>query len=249
MRQASTSSLASEQLGGAIRGAHERRRRDLEAEVGSATLVLSELLGRDVAGHGQAAGLGLQVLADGDHVDRGRGAVGEHRRDLSGRLAEADHETALDERPGEGGSVGARVARPGRRPPQELQRAFVVGLWPHLGVEARHRLEVVIEHVRTGGENDRERRLVAAQVGDQHLDGGRRQLRAHGFDGGGEMAGPAVGEVVAGDARDDDVAQAQAPGRLRDAARLVGVDGARAGRARRSAPHRSGSRGCRSRRG
>src|SRR5450756_139190 len=90
--------LARQQLTSAIRGAHERRRRNLEAQSGGATRVLTELLGRDVAGHGQAAALRLQVLADGDQVDRGGGAIGEYRGNLVGGLAEADHEAALDQR-------------------------------------------------------------------------------------------------------------------------------------------------------
>ena len=81
-----------------------------------------------------------------------------------------------------------------------------------------------------GGEHGAKRRLVTAQVGDEHLDGRAGQRRAHGRDGGRELRGAAVRQVVARHARDDHVPQTQAPCGDRQARRLAGVEGAEGGR-------------------
>ena len=115
--------VSSQQLAGAVRRAHERRRDDLQAESGAALLVGRELRGLDVARHRQADGVGLQVLADGHGVDAGGGAVGEHLLDLRRALAEPDHETALDQRPGAGGSFGEVALAPPGAPEIEAKAA------------------------------------------------------------------------------------------------------------------------------
>src|SRR5665647_1100445 len=88
----------------------------------------------------QAGAIGLQVLTDGHQVDAGHGAVGEHGGHFVAALAESDHEAALDQR-----ARRRSGARPGGGAAQQLQRAAVPGLRPHLLVQARHRLEVVVE--------------------------------------------------------------------------------------------------------
>ena len=119
-------------------------------------------------------------------------AVGEQGVDLVRRLAEADHEAGLDERARlrrrrPGADAARRVAQrpagarawtpppparaPSGRPREQLERALVARLRPHPRVQARDRLEVVVQHVGAGGEHGAQRRVVAAQVRDEHLDG------------------------------------------------------------------------------
>ena len=259
---------ALQQLAGAVGRAHEGRRDHGEPQRGAPALVALELLRRDVPGHRQAAGVRLQVLADGHGVHAGRGGVGEHVGDLRRRLAEAHHEAGLDERAGGRArpagaaaprgacspAIGPRRARPRGGAREQLERALVARLRPHLRVQARDGLEVVVQHVGAGGEDGAQRRFVAAQVRDEHLDGRRRRRGADGGDGRRELRRAAVRQVVARDAGDDDVPQAEAPGGLGDPARLVLVERADARvHARRPCPRppprRSGTPACTRRRG
>ncbi len=123
----------------------------------------------------------LQVLTDGQHVDAGGGAVGEQLLHLVGLLAQPHHDAGLDERAcGRGKRAGGRgkrtarlAQRPGRRTripaPPSCARAHraarsrscrerrVVGLWTHTRVKARHRLQVVADHVGPCGEHQVQR--------------------------------------------------------------------------------------------
>ena len=71
-----------------------------------------------------------------------------------------------------------------------------------------HGLDVVVQHVRVGVQ-DRSERVVAAQVGDQHLHLARGLRVVDRADTGGEHRRAAVVEVVAGYGRDDAVLQPQ----------------------------------------
>ena len=64
-------------------------------------------------------------------------------------------------------------------------------------------LDVVVQHVGPRREDRAQRALVAAAVRDEHLDLGVRPAGPDGLDGGGERAGAAVGQIVAGDGGDD----------------------------------------------
>ena len=88
-------------------------------------------------------------------------------------------------------------------------------------VQASHRLDVVVEHLRPLGEHDPERLLLdAEEVRRQHLDRGVRQLRLQRADGRREVTRALVGQVVAVDRRDDDVPELHLRGRVREAERL-----------------------------
>ncbi len=76
----------------------------------------------------------------------------------------------------------------------------VIGRRPRGTLESCHRLEVVVEHVGTRGEDRGERVGVAFAVGDEHLDARARRLRAHRGDGGREHGGATVVEIVTRDA-------------------------------------------------
>ena len=65
---------------------------------------------------------------------------------------------------------------------------------------------------------------VSAEVGCEHLEGGCRQPGAQCLEDRAKVGGAAVGQVVAIDAGDDDVAQAHVEGRLGDARGLVRIE-------------------------
>ena len=153
---------------GAIRGAHERPRHDAHAQALAQRHESGELVGRHVARHRQAAGGRAQVLPHGDQVGAGRGAVGQHAGDLVAALAQAEHEARLDERR----RAGARAPRRGA---QQGQRALIRSPRPHLAVEARHGLEVVVEHLGARREHGLQGAGPVAKVGYQHLDARLRQ--------------------------------------------------------------------------
>ena len=75
-------------------------------------------------------------------------------------------------------------------------------------LEPGHRLEVVVEDLGRGREDDVDRFGAAVEVGRQDLDR-RPGPRADGQDALAEVLGAAVGRVVAGHRRDHDVPQAQ----------------------------------------
>ena len=83
---------------------------------------------------------------------------------------------------------------------------------PRHAVEARHRLDVVIEHVGPRVEHDPQRRFVALEIGNQHFEPARRNARARLRDRPREMRRAEVRQVVAIDRGDDDVARARARG-------------------------------------
>ena len=156
-----------------------------------------------------------QVLADGDDVATDAGQVGEGAVDLCVRLAQADDQRRL----------GGEARRPG--PCQHGEAPGVRGRGPHRALEAGDRLEVVVQHVGPGVEHDTQRVGVALAVGDEHLHRGTGVDGTDGPDGGDELGGPAVGQVVTGHRRDHGVRQAHLGHRLGDPHRLTRVGGLR----------------------
>ena len=117
------------------------------------------------------------------------------------------------------------VVQPGGgRSCEHGQAAGVGGRGADGPLQAVDSLEVVVQHVGTGVEDDAEGRLVALAVGDEHLDGRARAAPADRRDRLGEGGRPAVGEVVAGHGRHDRVRQAHTLDRLGHATGLVGVE-------------------------
>ena len=110
-------------------------------------LVAGEILRRCVPGQGIVLGRGLQVLADGEDVAAGVQDVIHQCADLLLRLAKAHHKAGFGE---EGGVLLLAVA-------QHVQRPLVTGLGPHGGLELLHGLDVVVQHLRVGGDDDVDR--------------------------------------------------------------------------------------------
>ena len=78
-------------------------------------------------------------------------------------------------------------------PRQHLERAVVAGALAHRLLEPLDGLDVVVEDVGPGLHHGPQRRVLAVEVGDQHLDAHARALAAQRADGLGEDVRAAVG--------------------------------------------------------
>ena len=156
---------------------------------------------------------GLQVLADGDHLATRPGQIPQHLLHLLPGLSQSHHEPRLDHH------LAACLPGPG----QQLQGTAEVGLRANPPVKARHRLQVVIEHVRLFRQYRLQRRPLTGEVRYQQLD---RDSGIAGTDlvqAADEVAGTAVGQVVAGDRGDHHVADTQLADRFGHPPGFVGV--------------------------
>ena len=180
---------------------------------------LDELVGVVVAHHRQMLGGGAQILADGQDVAVDCPQIEERMPQLRPSLAQADHDRRL------GMYRRRRVQLSGvrLRSKQYAERSVVSSPLPDRLLQPRHRLDVVIQDVRPGRHHRSERRFLAVEIGDQHLHAHARAGDSQPADRLGEDARPAVVQVVASHARDDDVVQVQLLQRLRDPARLIEV--------------------------
>src|SRR5438105_2440463 len=190
----------------------------------------------ELGGRVEALDLGVlwrrpQVRADGQHVDVVGAHVPEHVLQLFDRLAEPDHDAGL------GDHVGAHRFDMTQKP----EAVGVDRLGAHGGVEAGDRLGVVVVDVGLRLDDRRHCLQVAGEVGRQHLDGGARAAALDGADGAGKDLGPAVAKVVAVDAGDDRVTQAELGDRLSHAKRLGQVELGRAARGDRAEPAGAGA--------
>ena len=108
---------------------------------------------------------------------------------------------------------------------QQLEGALVACAGADDAIEARHGLSVVVEHFGAGFDDDADGFVVALEVGDENFNAAAGGLAANFFNDHGEGARAADEVVVAIDAGDDGVLQAERGHGFGDAARLVEVDG------------------------
>ena len=104
---------------------------------------------------------------------------------------------------------------------EQLERARIPAARPRLTVQPRHGLDVVIEDVRPRVEHRAQRRFLALEVGDQHLDAALRPSRLDRPDRLRERAGAEVRQVIAIDGGDDDVGELEGVDGVREVLRLV----------------------------
>ncbi len=114
---------------------------------------------------------------------------------------------------------------------QQLKRVIVAGARADGAIERGHGLEIVVEHVRPRFHHAFERALLAQEVGDQHLDGRCRRRVPDGANGGGEMPGAAVVEIVAVDRGHHHMGKAELGHRVADARGLRRIERRRPARA------------------
>lgn len=173
-----------------------------------------ELFGGDEAGDGELFFGRLEVLAEGQHVAADGSQVGGDVEDFVTLFAEAEHEARLGDHVG--GFVFDLL--------EQVERALVGGVAANDFVEPWNRFGVVVVNVGLGFDDAADGLAAAAEVGGEHFDGGSCFL-ADGDDRFVEVFGSAIGEVVAGDAGDDDVFQAETQGGFGDAFWLINFDG------------------------
>ena len=159
---------------------------------------LLELLRSPPALHRQVGRGRAQVLADRDDVHADRSQVGESAHHLVLGLAHPEDHARF------------RDKTCGLRPAEDREAPGVRGGRPHSSLEPEDRLDVVVEHLGTAGEDGAKRCLVPLAVWNEHLDGSVWRPAAYRLDRLGEGLSPAVGEVVTGDGRHDGVSQSEA---------------------------------------
>ena len=108
-----------------------------------------------------------------------------------------------------------------------VERAFVAEGRPNPLEQARHGLEIVREHLRTGAEHRTQLVGLAVEVGDEQFDAGLRVLPMDLANRLGVEPRAAVEQVVAGNAGHGRVSQVHRGDRLRDPTRLVSIEGGR----------------------
>src|SRR5829696_6244542 len=186
----------------------------LEAHGVGLALQLGELVRVPVADHRQVVARRAQVLTHREHLHAVVAEDAEGLEQLLLRLAEAGHDPRLRH-----DLVAAHLLRV----PEHAAGAQEARAAPGKRIQPRHGLDVVVEDVRALGDHARQRHLLAAEVGRQHLDlaaGSHPPDRADHAD---ERAGAEIGQVVAVHARDHRVAQAHSLHRLGHAQRLERV--------------------------
>jgi hypothetical protein len=189
---------------------------DVEEAEGSGGLGVGlELFGGDELDNGQVTDGRLQVLAEGQDVAADLTEVIHGGEDFGFGFTEAEHEAGLGVE---------RVLGPLPGFGQNAERTIIGGTMTNGWGEATDRFQVVIENVRLGVEHRLDGIVLVVEVRGQNLDDSAGVDGADGFDGAGKMIGAAVGEVIAGNGRDDDVAQAHPTGGLGEAGRFFGVE-------------------------
>ena len=131
-----------------------------------------------------------------------------------GGFAQADHEAGLRQ--------SFRAILFGEA--QHRKRLPVIGLRANAPVEARHGLHVVVEDVRTGVEDARDRVEIAAKIRGQHFDAGLGKSGPDFANGLGEMLRTAIRQIVAIHRSNDDVTKIHVRRHFSDMARFVRIE-------------------------
>ena len=119
----------------------------------------------------------------------------------------------------------------------------IAGTRPDRQIKARHRFEIVVEHVGPGIDHHLHRPRLPQEVRGENLDRGFRRAPPDRGDDGGEVTCPAIVEIVPVDRGDHRMAQPHPRHRIGHQRRLVGVD-----RSRQAGPdiaEGAGARRCR----
>lgn len=170
-----------------------------------------EFFGGDVANDREVFVAGLQVLAEGEVVDAVFAEVGEGIEEFLTLFPESEHEAAFGfHRRVEFLDVSHHPEGP----------AVVTFRAADSAVEPWDGFHVVVEDIGPGFDDAGERRLALHEVGGQDFGRGPGPF-SDGDDTAIEMVGPAIRQVVAGDAGDDDVFQPESCGGFGEPLRFV----------------------------
>ena len=145
-----------------------------------------EILRRGIPGQGVMLRRGLKILADGENVAAGFQNVVHQAVDLLLRFAQAHHEAGFGQ---QGGILLLAV-------PQHLQGPLIPGLGPDGALQLPHRLHIVVQHLRMGGNHHVQGGAIPLHVGDQRLHGGAGTDLPDGPDAFGELLRPSTSFIV-----------------------------------------------------
>jgi len=129
----------------------------------------------------------LQILADRHEVDVGRAQIVHQLQHFMPFFAKPDHDARFGEHP----RVQFLHAL------KQAYRMKIARAGTNGQIFRGHRLQIVIEDVRPGGDHHLQRPVLAQEIGRQHFDCGLRRRGADGADRLRKMFGAAVAEVVA----------------------------------------------------
>jgi hypothetical protein len=93
---------------------------------------------------------------------------------------------------------------------EHAEALLVIGLGADFPVEAGHRFHVVVEDVGLGGKDAVDGAQIAVEIRSKDFDLGFRQGAVNGFDSAAPVFGAAVGEFIAVDAGEDNIAEIHA---------------------------------------
>ena len=156
----------------------------------------------------------LEILAEGQEIDPGDAQIIHHLHHLGAAFAEAEHQAGF----------GENLWIMGFYPVEQAERLVIARAGADRGIESRHGFKIVVEDIRARRRDQAPRRALAQEIGGQHLDRGVRRAGANGADHGGEMRRAAIGEIVAIDRGDDDMAEPEPHDRVRDPRRLIAIE-------------------------
>lgn len=201
---------------GVVGAADERAGFDVgEPELGTDGFERGEFLRRDVAHDGEMFGGRAEVLAEGDDVDVVGFEVAQDLDDFVFGFAEAEHKAGFS------GDIGVELFGVG----EHVEGPLVACAEADLAVEAGDGFGVVVEHIGGGIDDDFHGVVGALEIGDEDFDFAAGDAFADGLDAEGEEECAAVFAVVAIDAGDDGVLEAEGSDGFGDAAGLIEIDG------------------------
>ena len=155
-----------------------------------------------------------QVLANGENVDARRTQVTHGGEQLVPVLAQPADDSGLGEQ------LGIHVLGA----IQQLERTRIAATGSRDAIQPRDRLEIVIQDVGFGINDEAQRCGIAFEVGDEDLDRGLGQSKSNLCDAVGKDFRAAVRQIVAIDAGDDDVPEAHLRHRIREPPGLTGIE-------------------------
>jgi len=177
---------------------------------------LRELLRRNEFRHRKARRRRSKILANRNDVTADLPEVRQNLKNLVESLSQAEHQAGLGQK---------AFRRHALHSFENSEGALVVGARPDGLIQSRNGLDVVAENRRTGRDDLRENILSARKIGRQNLDG-RMFVKSQDFrDSSREVAGAAIGKVVASDGSYHRVTEAKLPNRFGDSARLLLIHG------------------------
>jgi hypothetical protein len=156
-----------------------------------------------------------QILPDGDRRASCLKQFLQSLQHLISFFAETDHETGLE--------IDVRIDTPyiGEKSDGTIE----ISLWPYSAVQAGNGFHIVVEDVGMCTGYSIDCPPVSLKIRSEYLDPDLPVMRPDKLYTSGELRGTAVGKIIPGYRRDDDIAKAQLLHRIKDSFWLTGIRG------------------------